>query len=52
MLVGVRRERIVERLAALLRDPERRAKMGEVNNPYGDGKASVRIVEILAQAYY
>lgn len=50
MLVGVKRERIAGELADLLRDPQRRVKMGGINNPYGDGKASARIVDILAQA--
>lgn len=49
LLVGVQRERIVGELARLLRHPEQRAAMGRVRNPYGDGKAAVRIVEILAQ---
>ena len=48
-LVGVRQERIVNELTRLLRHPEERAKMTTINNPYGDGKASIRIVEILAQ---
>jgi UDP-N-acetylglucosamine 2-epimerase (non-hydrolysing) len=49
LLVGVQRERIVGELARLLRNPEQRAAMGRVSNPYGDGKAAVRIVETLAQ---
>ena len=48
MLVGVRRERIAGELAELLRNPERRASMASVNNPYGDGKASARIADIIA----
>ena len=47
LLVGVQRERIVDGLRQLLCDPERRAKMAAVNNPYGDGLAAQRIVEIL-----
>ena len=47
-LVGVQRERIVSELVQLLSHPEQRAAMSTVKNPYGDGKASVRIVEILA----
>jgi len=49
LLVGVRQDRIVEALTQLLREPERRAAMGTVNNPYGDGQAARRIVDILAQ---
>jgi UDP-N-acetylglucosamine 2-epimerase (non-hydrolysing) len=47
LLVGVQRERIVDGLRQLLCDPERRARMAAVNNPYGDGLAAQRIVEIL-----
>jgi UDP-N-acetylglucosamine 2-epimerase (non-hydrolysing) len=47
LLVGVQRDRIVDGLRQLLCDPERRAMMAGVNNPYGDGLAAQRIVEIL-----
>ncbi len=47
LLVGVQRKRIVDGLRELLCDPESRAKMAAVNNPYGDGLAAQRIVEIL-----
>jgi len=49
LLVGVQRERIVEGLSHLLLDPESRAMMAAVNNPYGDGLASKRIVDILSK---
>lgn len=52
LLVGVRQDRIVEGLTQLLRDPKKRAAMGTVNNPYGDGHAAERIVDILAQARF
>lgn len=48
-LVGVQRERIVHELTQLLRDPEQRAAMAHVTNPYGDGHAAERIVQVLAQ---
>lgn len=48
-LVGTRRQQIVDGLAELLRDPAQRAAMATVSNPYGDGKAAVRIVDILAR---
>jgi UDP-N-acetylglucosamine 2-epimerase (non-hydrolysing) len=48
-LVGVRQERIVAELMQLLCRPRECAAMGRVRNPCGDGKAAVRIVEILAQ---
>lgn len=47
LLVGVRQDRIVEGLTQLLRDPEKRTAMGTVNNPYGDGHAARKIVDIL-----
>ena len=47
ILVGTRKDAITEGLSMLLRDPERRAAMAAVNNPYGDGLAAKRIVEIL-----
>ena len=49
-LVGVCKERIVKELLDLLRDSEKRAAMTAVANPYGDGKAAKRIVDILSQA--
>ncbi|MEA3336124.1 MAG: UDP-N-acetylglucosamine 2-epimerase (non-hydrolyzing) [Chloroflexota bacterium] len=48
-LVGVEWDRIVAALAELLQHPKQRAAMGQVRNPYGDGQASVRIADILAQ---
>ena len=47
VLVGVQRERIAGVVGDLLRDPSRRAAMGSVVNPYGDGHAAARIVDIL-----
>lgn len=52
LLVGVRQDRIVEELTQLLQDPKKRAAMGAVNNPYGDGHAARRVVEILAKRKY
>jgi UDP-N-acetylglucosamine 2-epimerase (non-hydrolysing) len=48
LLVGVHREQIMDGLRQLLCDPERRAMMAAVNNPYGDGQAAQRIVDVLA----
>jgi UDP-N-acetylglucosamine 2-epimerase (non-hydrolysing) len=52
LLVGVRQDRIVDGLMRLLRESEVRAAMGTVNNPYGDGHAAGRIVNILAHARF
>jgi UDP-N-acetylglucosamine 2-epimerase (non-hydrolysing) len=48
ILVGTQQERIVEELMRLLNHPEARLNMTKVNNPYGDGKAAIRIADILA----
>ena len=48
-LVGVHCEHIVSELACLLRHPEEREAMACVKNPYGDGHAAKRIIEVLAQ---
>ncbi len=46
-LVGTRRKEIVDRVAELLTDHGLRRSMAAVGNPYGDGKASGRIVQAL-----
>ncbi len=46
-LVGTDRARIVSEVEKLLNDADARAAMTRVGNPYGDGKAAQRIVEIL-----
>lgn len=46
-LVGVDEEAIVEAVDVVLRDPSEHARMAQAVNPYGDGRASERIVSIL-----
>ena len=46
-LVGTGRERIAERTGRLLADPPARAAMAQATNPYGDGRASERIIGAL-----
>lgn len=46
-LIGTKRERIVEESLRLLDDTAHYAAMSRAHNPYGDGKANERIVEIL-----
>lgn len=46
-LIGTVRERIVEESLRLLDDEAHYASMSRAHNPYGDGKANDRIVEIL-----
>jgi UDP-N-acetylglucosamine 2-epimerase (non-hydrolysing) len=48
-LVGARQEPIVSELTRLLSDPGQCATMSKATNPYGDGKASRRIVQTLAR---
>ena len=50
-LVGTDPERVKEEMTALLTDPDLYQKMASARNPYGDGKASERIVQAI-QHYY
>ncbi len=49
MLVGTSKKKIVEETISLLQDREKYDKMANSPNPYGDGKASQRIVKITAK---
>lgn len=46
-IIGTDRQRIVEEVRKLLLDKDEYNKMAKVLNPYGDGKASERIRDIL-----
>jgi UDP-N-acetylglucosamine 2-epimerase (non-hydrolysing) len=46
-LVGTDQNRIVRETEQLLHDPRQYARMSRAGNPFGDGKASRRIVKIL-----
>lgn len=48
-LVGTEPETIVCEATRLLDDPQAHAAMAGVRNPYGDGRASERIVEVLGR---
>lgn len=48
-LVGTDTNRIVEAASRLLTDPAEYARMSNVENPFGDGRAAERIVDILAR---
>ncbi len=48
-LVGVKKEAIVAGVLELLENREMYEKMSSGKNPYGDGKSSERIVEILKE---
>jgi UDP-N-acetylglucosamine 2-epimerase (non-hydrolysing) len=49
ILVGTDPERIVGEVKNLLENPSAYEKMAKVTHPYGDGKASERIVDILSR---
>lgn len=49
-LVGTDEASIANETLALLRDPARYAAMATGSNPYGDGHASVRIVDLLERS--
>jgi UDP-N-acetylglucosamine 2-epimerase (non-hydrolysing) len=48
-LVGTDRVRIVEAIQRLWKDVETYRRMQQVGNPFGDGKASQRIMDVLRQ---
>ena len=48
-LVGTRVERIVAQVSTLLQDPVAYASRQIDENPYGDGKAAARIVDLVLQ---
>ncbi|MCK5906635.1 MAG: UDP-N-acetylglucosamine 2-epimerase, partial [Flavobacteriales bacterium] len=47
ILVGTDKDKIVEEASKLLTDKEAYKKMSGLHNPYGDGKASAKIVEFI-----
>jgi UDP-N-acetylglucosamine 2-epimerase (non-hydrolysing) len=51
LVVGTDRERIVAAASELLTSPEAYARMANAVNPYGDGRASERIVAALADRF-
>jgi UDP-N-acetylglucosamine 2-epimerase (non-hydrolysing) len=48
-IVGTETVAIVREVACLLSDGESYRKMAQAHNPYGDGRASMRIVDIIEQ---
>lgn len=51
-LVGSDPERILEESGKILRDEGHHRRMSEAHNPYGDGRAAVRIEAMLAHHFY
>ena len=50
-LVGTNEEKIYEETKKLLKDKNEYEKMSMASNPYGDGKASKRIVDAIIEKY-
>ncbi len=48
-LVGTNRDKIVEETQKLIDDKNEYEKMSKAHNPYGDGKASERVVRFLRE---
>jgi len=48
-IVGTDPERIIDEVENLLDDHNAHSVMAQAKNPYGDGKASERIVDVLLQ---
>jgi UDP-N-acetylglucosamine 2-epimerase (non-hydrolysing) len=48
-LVGTNREKIFQEIKELLENPVSYQAMAQARNPYGDGQAAQRIVEIIEQ---
>ncbi|MBW8721579.1 MAG: UDP-N-acetylglucosamine 2-epimerase, partial [Polaromonas sp.] len=49
LLIGASRQVIVRETLRLLTDTAAYTRMSQAGNPFGDGKASQRIVDVLAQ---
>ena len=50
-MVGTEEDSIYTNFKQLLEDEEEYRRMSQASNPYGDGNASVRIVNILEEKY-
>jgi UDP-N-acetylglucosamine 2-epimerase (non-hydrolysing) len=48
-VVGTEKRRIIEETMRLLEDSEEYERMARAENPYGDGRASKRIVKALLE---
>lgn len=49
LLVGTSEEKIIAETESVMSDQNRYVTMARIQNPYGDGKAAMRIVDFLAQ---
>jgi UDP-N-acetylglucosamine 2-epimerase (non-hydrolysing) len=50
LLVGADKNKIVDSVSKLIEDNDLYSKMRQAHNPYGDGKASQRIAEVIMKA--
>ena len=50
-LVGTKRDNIKKNLIELLTDNDIYQRMAQAKNPYGDGRASERIVKVLCERW-
>lgn len=50
-LVGIEKEKIVHIASGLIKDKNKYNLMAQATNPYGDGKACERIIEIIAKEF-
>ena len=51
MSTGTNRHKIAEKVQELIYDQQKYLNMSEANNPFGNGMASSKIVEILINSY-
>jgi len=51
LIVGTQRENIVAEVRRLLTEEQHYQQMSEAHNPYGDGKTSARILQIIRQHF-
>ena len=51
LLVGTDVDKIVSQVAELLSNAQRYQQLSQAQNPYGDGKSSERIVQVILQAF-
>jgi UDP-N-acetylglucosamine 2-epimerase (non-hydrolysing) len=47
LLVGTDKQRIIDEVSLLIENNKHYTQMSMANNPYGDGKACIRIIEAL-----
>lgn len=50
MLVGTEKENIIKHVSNLIEGKNKYEKMSKTVNPYGDGKASERVLKILKES--